>query len=251
MSEVKFDYNEKTYFIKDIDREAITEAQKVYIKTFRKAVEDGALMEKSLNKHMKEQGLWDDTKESLHKSLVKQIADCEFRLKKGGIKLSEARDVALKLSDLRDELLDLINEKTVMRQQTAEGQAEAERFNFLISALVCDYITRKPVFKSYDDFISQSNTELAAVCAAKFANKFYGLKENLEDNFTEVKFLKRFGYIDEKNRLVDKETGKLIDRDGNFIDEEGYRIDENGVRIDINNNPVLETDVDTAEFLEG
>ena len=82
--------------------------------------------------------------------------------------------------------------------------------------------------------------------AVKGATEFYYLlsgTENLDDKLPENKFLKKFKFVDEKYRLVEKGSTRLVDREGRYVDEYGnyiqynedgtyYYVDLNGRRLD-------------------
>lgn len=247
--EIRFEIDGVDYYIAPANPKIITEAQKVYNKAFRKAIESGALMKRRLDDYMREQGLWDDDKEAQYLNLIKEIADLEFKLNKGGIKVSEAKEIALNLRTKRNELRELIDSRTSLSSLTAEGQADNERFDYLVSASVYDFNTRKPVFSSMDDYITRKAEDRSFKLANKYASHLYEIDDDYENTLTEIKFLKRFKFVDDKGRLINKE-GKLVDDEGNLVDEDGYRIDAEGNRIDINNNPIIESNVDTAEFID-
>jgi hypothetical protein len=249
MSEKRFTFEGKEYVVKPISRKAATEGQKIYTKAFKRAVEEGAILKKSLDDHMRRQGLWDDTKQEEYMSLIKKSQDIEYKIKSRFYKkASELRDKALELKRLRNSLSSLLSEKNSMDSVTAEGQAENERFNYFVSVCVYDFLTQKPVFSSQEDYVERGDTELAGKCASEFANYFYGLEENYEDSYAENRVLKRIGLIDDKGNLIDRQ-GRRVDTEGNLLDENGARVDENGQRIDINNNPIISDDVlDSLEF---
>jgi len=135
-----------------------------------------------------------------------------------------------------------------MDSMTADGQADNERFFYLITACVHDYETQKPVYTSLDDYHEKSDTDLAIECATQFANFAYGLEENYEDKLIENKLLKKLGLLNKKGQLTNKH-GQRVDLEGNLLNEEGARVDKDGNRIDINNNPVIDDSIiDTLEF---
>lgn len=236
------------FYIDPLNSKKINEAQKEYNKKFRECVESGCLLRRSLDKYMREQKLWDDSKESEYTTLVKKIADLEFKLNRGKIKVSEGREIALELHDTRSRLAELLMERNTLDSHTAEGQADNHRFNCLVALCVYNYDTKKPLYKDVFDYLDNVSTDLGVAVTKKFADYAYGIKDD-DEKLTEYKFLKRFKMIDDKGRFI--KDGKFIDRDGNYIDEEGNRVDEEGNRIDINNNPILESNVENAEFEEG
>ena len=91
-----------------------------------------------LNNVMQEQGIWDDEKEAQYNAVLEQISDGEKTLNGGGISLSEARDVALSMRRSRSEFRALIAERSSMDTNTAEGQADNERFSHLVYTCLLD-----------------------------------------------------------------------------------------------------------------
>ena len=247
--ERRFTFEEKDYVIKPITAEQSVEAQKVYNKSFKRAIEEGAILKKSLEDHMRRQGLWDDSKQAEYEELLKSSADIEYKIKSGFYKkASQLRDKGLELKKLRGDLASLMLVRNSMDANTADGQADNERFFYLISICVLDYTTQKPVYTSLSDYMEKAETPLAVYAAKEYANFMYSLDDNYQDKLIENKLLKRLGLLNEKNELINSE-GHRVDAEGNLVDEDGSRIDAEGNRIDINNNPIIEDDViDTLEF---
>lgn len=247
--EKRFSFDGKEYVIRPANAHAAVEAQKVYNKTFKRAIEEGAILKKSLEDHMRRQGLWDDSKQEEYENLLKKSADIEYKIKSGFYKkASQLREKGIELKKLRNELSSLLMVRNSMDSNTADGQADNERFFYLVTVCVFDYETQKPVYTSLDDYHEKSETELAMKCASEFANYAYGLEENFEDTLIENKLLKKLGLLNEKGQLTNK-SGQRVDLDGNLLNEDGARVDKDGNRIDINNNPIIEdTVIDTLEF---
>lgn len=198
---------------------------------------------------MRRQGLWDDAKQEEYEALLKKSADIEYKIKSGFYKkASQLREKGIELKKLRNELSSLLMVRNSMDSNTADGQADNERFFYLVTVCVFDYETQKPVYTSLEDYHEKSDTELAIKCASEFANYAYGLEENFEDTLIENKLLKKLGLLNDKGQLTNK-AGQRVDIDGNLLNEDGSRVDKDGNRIDINNNPIIEDDViDTLEF---
>lgn len=247
----RFSVGDRDFFIR-IDQKEVAEANYVRAAAFKKALENGCILRKALFNKMMEQGVWDSKKEEKHEALLKEIAELEYRLSSGKMKISEGRKLAIELTKRRNEFRDLVSERNAMDVNTAEGQADNVKFNYLISHCVFDYDTQKPVYSSTDDYVQKAadpeHAVLAYELAAKFASFMYGVDENYDNNLVERKFLKRFNLVDDRGRFI--KDGKLVDEDGNLVDEDGYRINEEGKRIDMNGNP-LDVDIETAEFEEG
>lgn len=249
MSKERFEVEGKEYFIKNIDSKTLAEAQKVYTKAFRGAIEDGAILKKSLDDHMRRQGLWDDKKQTEYTDLIKRSADIEYRIKSGQYtKASDLKQKAIELRQIRNEISNLLSVRNSLDANTAEGQADNARFNFLVSKLVYDYATQKPVFSSLSDYEERGSTALAIECAGKFASYMYGIEENFEETLIENKLLRKLNLLDKEGNLINRD-GHRVDYEGNLLDESGSRIDAEGNRIDINNNPILDDSViDSLDF---
>ena len=247
--EKRFSFQDKEYVIRPANAQASVEAQKVYNKTFKRAIEEGAILKKSLEDHMRRQGLWDDDKQAEYESLLKRSADIEYKIKSGYYKkASQLREKGIELKKIRNELSSLLMVRNSMDANTADGQADNERFFYLITACVFDYETQRPVYTSLEDYHEKADTELAVKCASEFANFAYGLDENFEDSLIENKLLKKLGLLNEKGQLTNKH-GQRVDLEGNLLNQEGARVDKDGNRIDINNNPIIDdTAIDSLEF---
>jgi len=231
------------------------EAEKVYKKAFRQALEEGAMLRKKLNMYMIDQGIWTDKQEKEYVDVIKEINLLDYQLNKGKntegekLKISEAKEMALSLRDKREEFKDLISERQNLDHLTAEGQADAEKFSYLVFVCTKDFLSQKPFYTDFDDYQEKSNDQ-ASVDAAKHVGELvYEIDPEYENSLTENRFLKRFNFVDDKNQLIDKD-GRPIDRDGNRLDEFGYILNEDGKRININELPILEKDdnVEKAEF---
>jgi len=249
--EKTFTYEDKDYSVRPMSAKDLAEGRKLYSKTFRKAIENGAILKKSLDDHMRRQGLWDDQKQDEYSDLIKKSADLEYRVKSGQFKkASELKDKAIELKGIRDEISELMSVRNSMDSITAEGQAEQEQFGYFIYCSIYSYETQKRAFSSFDDYTDRADSDFGREVAAKFANHFYGLDDKFEENLLENKILRKLNLISKDGFLVNSE-GHRVDVDGNLLNEEGARIDKDGTRIDINNNPILDdSTIDKLEFVD-
>ena len=217
----------------------IREADKLHNRTFKDALDSGAILKVKLDKVLRDQGVWDDDREARVKTLQREISDIERTLfLKGKIKLTDAKTLALTMKDKREELKEVLAERTGLESMTAESQADNARFNFLISRCVVYNDTKKAYFKDYADYLNQGSSEVAQKAASTLVSLLFGLGD-YESELPENKFLKKYGFVDDKFRLVNKE-GKLVDREGRLIDENGRYIDMDGKFVDKEGNPVDE-----------
>ena len=232
----------------------LLEAEKVYKKAFRDALDNGAMLRKKLGSYMQEQGLWTKEQEEKYDKVIKEINLLDYQINKGKdldgkkLKLSQAKDMAFELADKRLEFRDLIAERQELDHLTAEGQADTERFSYLVYLCTYDYLTQKPLYSSYEEYQDKGNEPEAVEAAKKVGEIVYDVDPNYEKELTENKFLRRFKFADNDNNLINQE-GQRIDREGNLVDEEGFIL-KDGHRVNINDLPILEENetVDKAEF---
>ena len=214
------------------------ESRKAYNRAFRDALESGALLRQKLGDYMREQGLWDEKKEEQYNKILNSINNKQKKLSQGGIKLSEAKELALSIKDARLEFKDLIAERSSLDSNTAEGQSDNVQFNYLVAACVVDAKTGDPIFVDGDGEISldayekRATEEFAVESAGKLAEMVYGLEDKYEESLPENEFLKKFNFIDEDLRLIN-EDGHLVDEDGRLINEDGRFINEKGEFVNI------------------
>ncbi len=212
-------------------------AQEAYNAAFAAALKSGGLLRQRLTAYMREQGLWNDEKETLQRNLIEKLSEHEIKLKKGGIKLNEARGVAMDMRQVRAELRRLISERNELDVNTVEGQAENARFNALVARCLVYNDTGKPVYSDADDYLTHGTDEVAYKGAQVLANLLYQVDDNYESSLPENQFLKRFKFIDDDLRFRNKE-GNLVDEDGRLINEDGHYVDNEGNLVDINGNRV-------------
>jgi hypothetical protein len=223
------------------------EAQKVYNKAFTESIKGQCIVRAKLDDVLREQGLWDDSRQKQLNDLQNKILDGERKLTKGGIKLKEAKDIALSMKNVREDIRDLISVRTSLDSNTAEGQADNARFNYLVSAcVVYKENESKGYFENLDDYLNRMDDPVALRGAQILANMIYGLDNDYEKNLPENKFLFKFKFIDDKLRLIDDKgrnidrEGRLVDESGRFINESGEYVDKDGNRVDIKGDYLID-----------
>lgn len=214
------------------------DAQLVYNKAFRKALEGGAILKQKLNDFIVEQGLWDDKKETKYKGLLNKIRDVEAVLSGGGISLKKAKEAAIDLRRARNELQELISDRNSYESNCAEGQADNEKFNHLVvcCTVKADKVTK--VWNSLEEYDNDAIKPWAIECATKLAGMLYGLDPNYESSLIENKFLLDYKFVNKDFDLVNAD-GHLVDVEGRLIDGEGYYVKYiNGVQVKVNKDGV-------------
>lgn len=223
------------------------EANKIYSQAFSDALKTKSIVRARLDDILKEQGLWDDSKQAQYEELQFKLLESEKQLAKGGISLNAARQIALDMRKFREELRELISDRTNLDNHTAEGQADNSKFNYLVYActVYADNPSKK-FFSSYENYMQRSSELVALKAAQAVANFIYGLDEDYDSKLPENKFLKDYKFVDDGLRLINKDgklvdlEGKLIDENGRYINEEGQYVDKNGNLVDDNGNYIVE-----------
>lgn len=213
------------------------EGQKVYNQAFSDAVKSGSIVRAKLDDLLKDQGLWDDNKQARFMAIQTELNDCEKQLATGGISLQNAKGVALKMKNLREELKDLISVRTNLDTHTAEGQADNARFNYLVSCCLVYSSNKKVYFGSYEDYLNRSSDPIGVMGAQKLAAMLYGLDSEFEKKLPENKFLINYKFVNDDLRFVNP-AGQLVDEDGRRVDENGRYVNEEGKFVDREGNLV-------------
>lgn len=209
----------------------------VYNKSCRRYMEDGLFTRSSLERHMRDNGTWDDEKQAEYNKLQKILIDNERKLTLGGIKASEGKEIAIEMVKARRSLANLLIERNNYDNMTAEGLATNDKFNYLVSVCTVYNDTGKRVFSSLENYEERAEEPLSIQSASTLAEMLYNIDQDFEANLPENRFLRKFKFIDDEMRFINKE-GKLVNVDGELVDEEGRLIDSDGNLIEDSNNNI-------------
>ena len=219
-----FEYRDKKYAVRRPRVEDVKQANELRAKTFNQALQEGDLLRDQLDNELRKRELWNDEREDQYQELRKKVIDGEFTLKKGGIKLAEAKDIALEMSRARNCLVYDENEEVYFKE-------------------------------GFDEYMANQDDPVAILGATEFFYLMSGT-EDVDSQLPENKFLKSFEFVDKSYRLIDKD-GKLIDIEGNHIDENGNLVEwtsnDECIFIDITGRKVTksgEWDVEFSPFLD-
>lgn len=218
---------EKTILIKKPGAKEKSEARIYSSKVFSELYNSKAVVLRSnLNAHLKEIGLWDDDKQKKLDSLNKEVETLENVFKRGGIAKSVARAKALELRKARNTRTFLLANTHTLDSRTLEGQVENSEFDALAAACILNDEGVR-LFLTVDEYLDNSEKDHISEAAGKLARIVYELTDDFWATLEENKFLKQFGFVDDKLRLIDSnknlidENGKKINENGEFIDEDG------------------------------
>ncbi len=217
----------------------VQQGQIAYSKAFREAIEGGAIVRARLNNVMRDQNLWDDKKQAEYDLVSQALLNCEKRLQRGGLKLNEARDIAIQMRRGRYDLRNLMTERNELDSKSAETLAENARFNFLVSECTVYGESGKKYFASFDDFLGREDDPVMGPATTALGQLLYGLDDDFEAKLPENKFLKAYKFCNAKLALINKD-GQTVDVDGRLVDESGRLVNEQGGLIDGEGNPLTE-----------
>ncbi len=240
VNHLDFEVEDKKFKVKKPTADNGREAQKKRNTAFTEAIKSGAILRSQLNNILRERDLWNDKKEEEFSTLRQKIFDAEKKLEEGGFRLSEAKVLALQIKDWRLDMRDMLMERSILDNETSEGQADNTHFNCLVS--LCTFVldehgNETKCFSSMDDYIEQSVTPIGFTAAQKLASITAGVGPDTEKNWPENQFLVEQGFADKELRLINKD-GHLVDREGRLINEGGNYVDKDGNFVDLNGNPI-------------
>lgn len=178
--------------------------------------------------------------------LFMEIRARELTLKKGGLKLSEGKALALEMAEKRQ----LVMEKYAHRQQfdsaTVESHAENFRFEVLLVKCLINTDTEKPFIRDHDQYIARQDEKAIVEGAKVLAKIVYGLESNVHSHMFEMKWLKDAGMIDDDGKYIGKDgqhtdrDGRLMNKDGKYVNADGKMVDIFGREVDEHGNLVVD-----------
>jgi len=226
------------------------ELQKIFNRAWKEAVESGALLRVKVDELARQQKLWDDEKDRAYKALQKELFESELKLAKGGkagLTKKNAKELALRMSRIRVEMRDLTSDRNSLDAVTVDAQAEAAKFEHLVYLCTINPDTGDKYYKNLDDF-NEKRMEPATNDASRYMGLLtYNLDPEYENNLPENKFLKEYGFVDSKLRLIN-DKGELVDSKGRRIRDDGRFINEKNELVDIDGNLVDELGNYIVEF---
>lgn len=207
-----------------------SQAMKSYYRVYNDRMAQGAPLRMQVMDILKTRGLWSEEKEAKVAELQQEVTDKEFILEAGGIKLSEARNVALELLDIRNDLADLLTSHNEIDNITVEAQADNAKFNHLVSLCTINNKTKEQHFKNIEDYENPANVEAATKSAQELYSVIYNTSTDFLSKLPEHVFLKEHKLVNDSGQLIDKD-GNLVNRKGEKLDKDGYLLNENNERV--------------------
>lgn len=216
-----------------------TDAKLHSMAAYNEALDLGIKPKEAMEPLIRRMELWDDEKEQFFQALRAILIKNQDVILKGGVKKSEGREAAIISRGVRGQIDELLSARKLIEQRSADAVAERAMFDYLVAYCTSyddDSVTPRPYFTvddsnpSLDAFKEREYEADGQAAIEAFAVIYHGESPD----FPEDAFLKKYGFADEKGRLIDKQ-GRFVDGMGRLVDEEGY---------------VLPGDVAHSEFVE-
>lgn len=204
---------------------------------FTSAMNGRAPLRAKLDKYVREQGIWDDDKQREVEAIALTVNDGESRLSKGGIPLVDAKQIALDIRQARSKINELMSDRNALDAYTCEGQSENARFNSLVSQSIIYNDSGKPYFSDLNDYLENSDSNVAVEAATIFARLYYGIDDDYYQQLPENQFLLRYKFCNKDLKLIDKQ-GRLVDEFGSLIDENGFLVNEGGSHVNYSGDEI-------------
>lgn len=223
--------------LKALGHKVLQDAQMVYnvqlTALIKKSSTEGSelLSRQQLEQYLDNIGIWTEDDGRQFVKLQLDLRALELRLKSGGIKVSEARKIALDMKTKRAIMLVLYNRRSQFDGITMESISENKKFQFILTKCLVTFDDNMPFFLNTNDYEARQSEQAALDSATALANRMYGYDDATEGDLVENKWLKQFEFADDKGRLID-DTGRLVDVNGHLINEDGRLVDDNGDFVD-------------------
>ena len=193
--EVKLDNGQTiNILIKKPTNRVNSHAQRIAAKVWTDCIRDGIMTKKELEKIMEDTGVWTKGKMKAQDQIVKDIQSLEKSLyigKKGSkMKLSDAKDIALKMREKRYELRELISEKIDLETNSAESLSDNAKFDFLVANCTFQENGQDVYYNSVEDYEKLSDDPVAFEAASALAEMIYAVDKDFEAKLPENRFLK-------------------------------------------------------------
>lgn len=230
---VKIGDEEKTVEVRKptpkIEAEANMASSKVFSRLIKEKGEDGKaafILRSQLNSYLANIGIYseDDINDiTTISDRIKELEDIIYH-PKPGTKKSDGRSAAVELRRMRYAIYALLSRQSEFDKNTVEHYADNARMDYLVTKCIC-FEGGAPIFKNVADYEQDSILQKALAEPIQIlAGMVSSFDPDFEKNLPENKFLIKYGFCDEKYRLINKE-GKLVDGDGNLVDDDGNRLE--------------------------
>lgn len=239
---------EVTVFVKKPSPKDIRKADIYQSKIWTECIKEGVPTKEQLIKTMQSSGIIDEELIEKKRNIESELEKLEKKLYLGDGKktedIEEGKKTALMMKLLRDELVSLSIRVNDVSSNSADSIAENARFDYLVSACVCDENGNR-VYNNIEEYESKSSDEIAYAAAEKLAEMLYGISSQNE-NSPEDNWFKQLNLVDEEGNFIDESSnrvdfsGRKLNENGFYVNDKGERTDSEGNLVDENGNYVIQ-----------
>lgn len=220
--EVEVRGKKHTLYFKRPNQEELFEIDFMYRKSLAELVRSGCLMEAEAEKIFKKSNAWGDEEENEIKRCSDKIAKLILVIESlsekydEGKMTDEEKDKAIEairlITENRGRLNQLIRKRIELFYNTAESQANEQKMHRFAELCCYDKETGRRFFDSheeYTDFLVE-HSDIASAIFREIHHFEYGKPDNVEETWTEVKFLNKLG--EEAQRKIEEADKKKKDK---------------------------------------
>jgi hypothetical protein len=154
----------------------LQEGEFEYSKAFNRAIMAGIVPRNTLIAKLIENGVWSDEQdEAIEKKRLELVA---FEEKFENADNAEKKQMKETLSDLRQELFQMRQERSSFVAHCAEAKADEAQRNFLVSKVTTDALTNRPVWKTLNDFLNEQDGQLVFMSTYEYMTFVNGLSSD-------------------------------------------------------------------------
>jgi hypothetical protein len=172
------------------------------------------LLRSQVDEFLKSAGVWTEQDEQAVQTLQNDIETLLDKLRKGGLKLSEGRQLAIDVMDKRKEIVHLMQKRQIFDDTTIESIAESEKLDYIIFASTVYEENGKSYWDSFEDMKNDKLSAAYQLASLAVHKIVYNVNPEFEKKLPENRWLKKYGFVDENLNYVDRKTGEKVDKQG-------------------------------------
>lgn len=212
------------------------ESETIVNKAFQKGISDGLLLAAEIDSILAKRNFDFEAETRQITELSEKIRAGTVALlsgKRNGVSMTkmEGRQLAIDIQKLRQQLDEVGSARTALYTRTAERYSEGERTSYTLYATIIDPKTKKPFFKSFEDFKENMNCQVVRDALDILVRRITNGNTNADARHPENKWLIKHKFMNEKLQFI-TEDGKLCDEDWRLINEDGYYVNDAGQKLD-------------------
>lgn len=228
------------------------EADHVYATTIAELIKSPKnpkpLLRSQLESFLRDNKIWSEDDENKVQKMNKEIDALLQKLRHGGLKLSEGREIAIKVIETRRDILETMNKRRLFDETTIEALAESRRNEFLLFACTINPETGDRYWESFEDFTAIKGSQMYFDVYKNFY-ALLGIDSDFEKRLPETQWLTKYRFVDKDLRFTDRKTGEYVNRAGQKVVEQDKEqnnlidtiVEEQPFIDDETNEPIVQT----------